>query len=952
MIHRIFVKMYSNLRMVSCLLIGVILAVGMMSSIPVYTDGVLQRMLIKDMESFQSTNNVFSGTYNFNMKFIDLKKADAIKKFQQTNNKITKELYPQININSIVNNCRVMDELLGAVDETLMGPNSSPKSITVEAISEFEQHINVIQGKMYSKQKENEIYEAVVSEKTIKEKNLLVGRTYIMKNTYDDSITDYLKVKIVGVYTYKNENDPYWYNGDWELEDSLIIDYDLFMNEFLNETPADLTYADWYYALDYHSITVKGIPSLVDLVKRQTKIIQGTYEYMDVFPVFDILNKYVERAKVLKVSLLVLQIPILLMILFYLFMVSQLIVDQERNEIAVLKSRGYSRLQIVKGYFTQGLILSGIAVLVGPFVGLLFCKFIGASNGFLEFVQRKKLSVFLNLKAYEYSLIAIAFFMITMLVPAILATRNTIVNHKRQSTRKGNSTLWKKLYLDIALLGISIYGNYNYKSRISIIKLADVKGSEIPIDPVLFCISTLFILSMGMIFLRIFPYLVRLVFWLGRKYWGPIGYTSLTNVGRAGAQDQFLMLFLTLTVAIGIFNANSARTININTEQKERYKYGADMVLQPKWDSNKELASTIPQEAADATGSKELSMPKPVIYIEPSYLPYTELKGVDSAAKVFRKEDVSTTVNGKFSKSTCVLGIEPYEFGKTTWFRRDLLPYHINEYLNLMTKDPRAFIVSSTFTKKYNAKVGDPIYVNWGEDNKNLEGYIFAIVDFWPTFNPYTQEQNLESKDLIVANLSYINANMHIEPYEVWLKLKKDATTDMVYKDITEKKLDILAIQNTSQEIITKKNDAMLQGTNGALTMSFIVTIVICTIGYLIYWVLALNKRTLQFGVFRAMGISFKEILSMIIVEQALISGTSIIMGVIAGGLTSDLFISLVQIVYSASEQVIPFKVVAFSGDYLKLYLIVIMMLFIGVIVLGRLISKISINQALRLGED
>jgi putative ABC transport system permease protein len=938
--------------MVSCLLIGVILAVGMMSSIPVYTDGVLQRMLTKDMESFQSTSNVFSGTYNFNMKYSDLKKAEAVKKFQQINDKITKEFYPKTNINSIVNSCNVMDELLGAVDETQVGTNSSPKNITVEAMSGFDNHINMIQGTMYSKEKVNGIYEAVVSEKTIKEKNLLVGRTYIMKNTYDDSLTDYLKVKIVGVYTYKNENDPYWNNGDWEQVESFLIDYDLFMNEFLNETSADLTYADWYYALDYHSISVKDIPSLLNTIKKQTKIIKGTYEYSDVLPVFDILDKYVERGKVLKVTLLVLQIPILLMILFYLFMVSQLIVDQERNEIAVLKSRGYSRLQIVKGYFMQGLILSGIAVLVGPLIGLLLCKFIGASNGFLEFVQRKKLPVFLNLKAYEYSLIAIVFFMITMLVPAILATRNNIVNHKRKSTRKGNSTLWKKLYLDIVLLGISIYGYYNYKSRIGIIKIAAVKGSDIPIDPVLFCISTLFILSLGMIFLRIFPYLVRLVFWLGRKIWGPIGYTSLTNVGRAGAQDQFLMLFLTLTVAIGIFNANSARTINSNTEQKERYKYGADMVLQPKWDSNKESAATIPQEAADAAASTEAPMPKSVIYIEPSYLPYTELNGVDSSAKVFRKDDVSTTVNGKFSKSTCVLGIEPYEFGKTTWFRKDLLPYHINEYLNLMTKDPRAFIVSSSFKKKYDAKIGDSIYVNWGEDNKKLEGYIFAFVDFWPTFNPYSQEQNLEAKDLIVSNLSYINANMHIEPYEVWLKLKNGATTDMVYSDIGKKKLDILAIKNTNQEIITKKNDAMLQGTNGALTMSFIVTIVICTIGYLIYWVLSLNKRTLQFGIFRAMGIGFKEILGMIIVEQALISGTSIIMGIIAGGLTSDLFISLVQMVYSPSEQVIPFKVVAFSEDYLKLYSIIIMMLLIGVIVLGKLVSKININQALRLGED
>lgn len=961
MIQRIFIKMYSNLRMVSCLLIGVILAVGMMSSIPVYTDGVLQRMLTKDMENFQNTNNVFPGTYNLNMKFIDFKKPEAIKKFQQFSDKISKEYYPQLGVDNIVNTCNVMDDLLGAYDETTMGPNSSAKGIIVEAISGFSNHIKITQGSMFSTQKKDGVYEAVVSEKAIKENNLLVGRTYIMKNTYDDTITDYLKVKIAGVYTYKNENDPYWYNGDWEHEDSFIIDYDLFMNEFLKETAADLTYADWYYALDYHKISVKEIPDLVNTIKRQTKSITGSYEYSNVFPVYDILNSYVERAKVLQITLLVLQVPILLMILFYLFMVSQLIVDQERNEIAVLKSRGYSRLQIIKGYFFQGLVLSGIALVIGPFVGLMFCKFIGASNGFLEFVQRKKLAVFLNLRAYEYALIAIAFFMLTMLVPAIRATGTSIVNHKQKNTRKGNNTLWKKLYLDLILLGISIYGYYTYQSRLSILKISDISGNDMPIDPVLFCISTLFILAVGMVFLRIFPYIVRLIFWIGRKFWGPVGYTSLTNVGRAGAQDQFLMLFLILTIAIGIFNANSARTINSNTQQKERYKYGADMVLQPKWDSYDIPAATTQDaaastanssEAAGANGTPGVTAPRPVIYIEPPFSPYTQLTGVESAAKVFRQEDVSTSINGEFSKNTCVIGIDPYEFGQTAWFRPDLLPYHINQYLNLMAKDSRAFIVSSSFKKKYNAKIGDIISVNWGSDNIPLEGYIFAFVDYWPTYNPYPEEKNLDAKDLVVANLSYINAKMHTEPYEVWLKLKKDAATDTVYNDIKNKKLEVLSIRNTNQEIISKKNDAMLQGTNGSLTMGFIVTLIICAIGYLIYWILSLNKRILQFGIFRAMGISFKEIINIIIVEQALISGTSIIMGIVAGGLSSDLFISLLQIIYSSSEQLLPFKVVALRGDYLKLYFIIIMMLLIGVIVLGRLISKININQALRLGED
>ena len=52
-------KMLSNKWMVICLLAGAVLAVAMVSSIPIYTDGVLQRMLTKDLEEYQLSTRTF-----------------------------------------------------------------------------------------------------------------------------------------------------------------------------------------------------------------------------------------------------------------------------------------------------------------------------------------------------------------------------------------------------------------------------------------------------------------------------------------------------------------------------------------------------------------------------------------------------------------------------------------------------------------------------------------------------------------------------------------------------------------------------------------------------------------------------------------------------------------------------------------------------------------------------
>ena len=60
----------------------------------------------------------------------------------------------------------------------------------------------------------------------------------------------------------------------------------------------------------------------------------------------------------------------------------------------------------------------------------------------------------------------------------------------------------------------------------------------------------------------------------------------------------------------------------------------------------------------------------------------------------------------------------------------------------------------------------------------------------------------------------------------------------------------------------------MLQGMNGALTLGFIIIMVMCIIGFLIYWILSIKSRTLQFGILRAMGMKFREILMMIVYED------------------------------------------------------------------------------------
>lgn len=947
-------KMINNKWMVLCLLIGFILAVAMVSSIPLYTDGVLQRMLIRDLENYQVSSGNFPGRYHVEANiYSNFEKNSRIKAFRFFDEKITNDVKKEIRLPVKAYTRNIVIEYLHAVPEVQREEKPMRRSMTLETLHGLEDHIKIVKGRMYSSEKKDGVYEVIVNESTMKELDLRLDEVYLVHDSVDR--IDYpLKVKVVGIFTIKDSNDPYWFRGLYSYNNSFLMDESLFVEEFINGELNMITEAHWYYAFDYHKINLENTPKIIEAYNEHKRLF-GEHRVDFSMPAIPVLERYYNREQQLKITLWVVQVPILVMLGFYLLMVSRLIIEQEQNEIAVLKSRGASSSQVFFGYLIEGLVLGGIALLVGPPLGLFICSLLGASNGFLEFVQRTALPLSLNKRAYLYSLAAVVLAIVTMLIPAFNSSRITIVEHKRNKARSAKKPLWEKFFLDILLLAISIYGLYSYKLRQQHLETTGASGVELAIDPMLFLISTLFILGVGLVLLRIYPYVIRLIFAAGKKIWPPVLYASFVQVGRAGGQDRFLMLFLILSLATGIFNANAARTLNSNIEEKIRYANGADLNIMGVWETNEHKFSPagLPPEMGGSTESSSPSR-EPVQYREPPFSPFTELDGIEMATKVFRKEEIEVQTPSRdwVLGRTELLGIIPDEFGKVAWFRDDLLKTHWYHYLNLLSSgDPRAALVSRDLQENYDIKKGDSLWLSWGEQ-RSLEVIVYEFIDYWPTFNPNAKEEERYEPSLIVAQLDYIQANNALEPYEVWLKKKPGATSKQVYEDIEEKEIKILSITDTSQQIIKAKNDPMLQGTNGALTLGFVVTMSISIIGFLIYWILSIRQRVLQFGIFRAMGLSVKKIMGMLAWEQLLISGIAILIGIVVGGLTSDLFVPLLQMVYSASEQIPPFRVVASRKDYIKIYTVVAFMLTTGIGILSIIISKIKIHQAIKLGED
>lgn len=934
--------------MVLCLFVGFLMAAGMMSTVPIYMDASLQRMLIKDMESYQLSTGDYPGIYSVEKTVLEstplseqLKLAEELP--QQVKLRVSDIAMPIGAEKTVIN-----DNLQYISVDGTEGKRSTRVKIT--AMTGFTDHVTITDGRMYcdSGIADDGAYEVVISETTSKALGVTLGNTYDVRGV--DTGRESFSLRIVGIYEASDPNDVYWSETMDGYVSSVMTDINCFRDVMLPKGNVKITDIAARYALSYQQMDMNNLGRVTEYIAQDSDYFKELgYEFN--MGVYDILVEYSEEAEKLTEILWILQIPTMVMLAFYLFMVSQLNVEQEKNEIAVFKSRGASSAQIFGMYAAEAGILGLVTLVVAPFLGLILCRFLGVSNGFLEFVNRTGISAEITGNAVLYALLAIIVFFAATMIPIIPASKLSIVEYKQSKTKVVKIQMWEKCGIDFLLIAASLvfYGIYTANE----VATTESTGE---INPMFFVFATCLAFGLGLLFIRLYPYLLNLIYLIFKPLWTPSQYIAITSVCRSqGGKERFLMMFLIVTFSLGIFSANTARTINTQKEDRIYYSTGADVTLKEYW-----------QETTANDGSGAVTG-----YVERDFERFETLEGVKTATKVLINENARVEVDKSTEKNVTLMAVEPYKFSNVAWFRNDLLPVHWWNYLKALQDYPSGVIISRPLSDKYEIALGDVISVKWS-GNEAISVPVLAVVDYWPGINPNEAQKSSDKpretsedeetvrtgpneyaqKSFIIMNYYYTSTVADMEPYEVWLDLEENATSQALYDDISAKRIPIEVITDSSQRIISVKNQPQLQGMNGALTLSFVIIMIMTIIGFLIYWILSIRSRTLQFGILRAMGVTFREIVGIIGYEQLLVSGVSIAMSFVIGGMVSDLFVPLFRSMYNPAEQVPPFLVSASQSDFIKIYVIIVIMLGGGFAILGRLIRKININKALKLGED
>ncbi|WP_033165020.1 ABC transporter permease [Clostridium sp. KNHs205] len=939
-IHKILNKKW----MAASLILGNLLLIGMVSGSVVYSNAVLNRLLVKELNNAMETTGVYPLQTAVEIRMdrtrSDVSVAGKVKELEYLTDSLPSNM--QLKAREIIRNYYIRTNYLYAPEEKEV----NSQVLDLSFLSGMEDHVTMLSGKTYSSQLVDGAIEVIVSRKAMMEQELMLGEELYLADARDKEGNPY-KIRITGVFQNSESEDVYWVKSPDAYSKQFFMDEDLFRELFVNyEAPQYKWNSIFYVLMDYSDIKSGQVGNMSSVLERFSEkvIAMDCYSYKEYFG--ELLKDFQVKEVRLNNILFLLEIPIFILLLVFIYMVNKQMMLNERGDIAMLKSRGASGGHIIRIYLYQGIIFSVLGLLLGIPLGLFFCYSLGNSNAFLEFVSRTALKVDFTGKAFLASLLCGGISLVITLVLAFWHTGETIVSYKRKLNKKAGKPVLKSLVAGAVFLSIAGYSLYNFKLH------ADTLAAGKGLDPLLFCGAIFFILGMAFLVQGLFPFMTEVIFCAGKNFWNPAAYASFQKLNKASDNQGFILLFLILTVSLGIFDATLARTINGNEEDRIVYTTGADLVLQEKWVSNKEDIQAY-VAALKAMGQNVDESQFTVVYTEPDFDRYKELEGVEKVTKVLM--DKGLQVNGNSGKiNTTLMGIQTKGFGETVNFKDGLLQTHWYNYLNEMGASEDGILVSSNFRDMLGYKTGDTITCS-GEDG-SFTGIIKGFVDYWPSYAPVTLEKSKDGKAaevnqfLIVANLSKVQKEWGITPYQIWIKTS--GSSSFIYNFAGQNNLQFEVFKDLSANIIEKNNDPFYQGTNGILTLGFIIILLICAIGFLIFWILSIFTRTLQFGVLRAMGMTLGEIIGMLVQEQLFLSVLPIFFGILIGRLVSGLFVPLIQIAYTSSEQILPLEIMEQGSDRIRVLVIVAAVVLLCMLIIGKLISDMKVTKALKLGED
>lgn len=360
------------------------------------------------------------------------------------------------------------------------------------------------------------VLEAIIPERAARLFGVGVGDRLSAVPHWDDVIP-YASVVISGVFERNDSDERFWRLQDELFRSSTSVGFRT-VPFFLTEQSymevlggafhdLDSAYA-WLLEVDVGRLNADNSQQAAfDIRRMDRRLSTSLFSYWQITSLDRALADFDRRLFFAKLPMFVVLILMAVVILYYVATLASMFVEQQRSEVALLRSRGASSSQILGVFVLEGATIALMAALVAPLLAAIGISLLGFTPIFSELGGVDRLDATISREAYMMSGLGGALSFIALIIPAVQASRIGVVRHRQQAARPSEQPFFQRYYVDVMLLIVSLFLFRQLTEQGSVVAVQ--LFGDVAVDQVLLGVPALVLVASALVLLRLYPMALR-----------------------------------------------------------------------------------------------------------------------------------------------------------------------------------------------------------------------------------------------------------------------------------------------------------------------------------------------------------------------------------------------------------------------------------------------------------
>lgn len=332
---------------------------------------------------------------------------------------------------------------------------------------------------------------------------------------------------------------------------------------------------DWDVYLDLNGLSLSQIQALLPAIHASAGQLAGVpgVENVNAQTGLDTLTQLVaQQVGQAKAPIYLVVFQIAAVALAVLAGVASLALSNQSFELAVLKSRGFSRRQLLYAQFVQAGLSAVVALPLGLALGLVLARFGRSSHG--PYVPGSSFPIDLGAAGVIAGVVAALVAVGLVVLVSLPHVSRTVIEERREASREGRSFL-TRFPVELVIGPIGIFAYLEARSR--------GLGANVTtgsIDPLLLLAPTLLLFAASFAFLRLMAWGLRGADGLIGRIRRVAAFLAGRRLGRSAAMSFATALLLVLITGLLAISSSYRATILRSHQDQARQQLGADWQVQ------------------------------------------------------------------------------------------------------------------------------------------------------------------------------------------------------------------------------------------------------------------------------------------------------------------------------------------------------------------------------------